>query len=199
MSEDLKSMSSDDDAKFNSPEDDSTKLLRKWIEKDARRQQEIRRSQDNGEFQRTVYNPTSTFAPTSQPILAPIADPDALQTQVNNITSSFLGVNFERPDITYRKNFLATVDEKIQDLMTRTMRKCAQWNRMKNEYESLVPYDREVLRLLNEIELSVAMIGGCVGNLDGDVGGRGRSSRKGRRRSMNAPADGYAPIYDDNN
>lgn len=154
-------------------------MLAQWGDWDAKQQQIIRQAaQNSGSCQRVLYTPASTFNPMIEPALAPIADVDALQTSIDGIAAKFSGVSFDKEDIKHRKNFLATVDGKAQDLMNRTMRKCAQWHRQKTEYQSLVEYDAEVTRLANEIEIAVALIGGCVGNLDGEPLGEGRAARK---------------------
>lgn len=157
-------------------------MLAQWSDWDAKQQQIIRQSQNIGSCQRAMYTPSLAFNPTVEPVLAPIANVDALQTQIDTIAANFSGVRFDKEDIAYRKNFLATVDGKIQARMNSTMIKCAQWQRQKTEYQSLVEYDAEITRLSNEIQISVALIGGCIGNLNGEALGEGRADRKERKK-----------------
>lgn len=165
-------------------------MLSQWQDWD-RNQQQILRQQfaSKSPCHRAVFTPQSQFAPSVAPVLAPIADPDFLQTTIDNIAAKFQGVHFEKEDVAYRKNFLMTVESKIANLMARTMRKCHQYSRQKHEYESLREYDAEISRLRDDIEIATALIGGCVGNRTGEADGGGRVSRKDAKKRKIIPME----------
>lgn len=174
-------------------------MLSQWQEWDKNQQQILRQQcASNSDCHRAVFTPQSQFTPIVAPVLAPIVDPDFLQASIDKIAAKFKGVHFMKEDVAFRKSFLMTVDSKISNLMARTMRKCHQYSRQKQEYESLREYDAEISRLRDDIELATALIGGCVGNRTGELDGGGRESRKDAKKRKRAPMEVDDEMIGDN-
>jgi len=135
-------------------------IVNQWMAWDAKEQQMIRQNCGVDAGTRGVYTPATTFAPKQLPQLTPIADPKGLEEQIQNILVKFNGVSFADEDIASRKAFLGRVEKQGADLMAKTARQCALWNRQQIEYKSLAEYDAEVMRLRAEQKIAMAMGGG---------------------------------------
>jgi len=108
---------------------------------------------------RAVFTPAPAFAPKQTPQLATVADPAALEAQIQAIVGQFNGVGFDEADIAVRKAFLERVERQALDLVARTDKTLSLWNRQQIEFQSLVEYDAEVQRLRAEKKAAETMLG----------------------------------------
>jgi hypothetical protein len=134
-------------------------MVNEWLHYDAMEQQMLRQNSGVSSVIRAVYNPAQNFRPSKQPQLAPIANPQSLENQIQQICGQFKGVEFDEETITTRRAFLGRVDKQAKDLLAATTTKIALWNRQKVEFESLAEYDAEVQRLRAEKKVAETMLG----------------------------------------
>ena len=145
-----------EDEFYSCPADSIMDTLNRNLQWDLRQQQLYRQNAPPGE--RVTFVAPSYFQPEGKPMLMALPDVVSILVRIEELKRQFPDVDFEPTSIAVRKAFLARVDTQAREKMEKAQKKCQMWFRLKVEYQSLVEYDIQMLKLLAEKKVYIALL-----------------------------------------